>query len=217
MTAHRVYSYMRASTDEQDATRARKALQEFAGQHGLTIAAEFIENVSGTSLERPQLMRLLEIAQPGDVLLVEQVDRLSRLSAEDWQRLKAAIDGKGVRIVALDLPTSYSLMNTGDDFTDRMFQAVNGMMLEMLAAMAEKDNKDRKRRQAQGIATAKAAGKYKGRRPNEELHAKIIELLKDGNRSMKSVARLLGTSLPTVSTVAKQNGLHPSQREQEKQ
>ncbi|EJA0515557.1 recombinase family protein [Salmonella enterica] len=213
MTAHRVYSYMRASTSEQDATRARKALQEFAKQHGLTIAAEFWENVSGTSRERPELMRLLEIAQAGDILLVEQVDRLSRLSAEDWQKLKAAIDGKGVRIVALDLPTSYSNISTGDDFTQRMVTAVNGMMLEMLAAIAEKDNKDRKRRQAQGIAAAKAEGKFTGRRPDEKLHARIIELLQDGNKSMRAIARIVGTSTPTVSKVAKQNGLHPSQQE----
>jgi len=56
------------------------------------------------------LVRLLADSHPGDVLLVESIDRLSRLPAEDWSKLKAAIDGKGLRIVALDLPTSHQSM-----------------------------------------------------------------------------------------------------------
>ena len=51
---------------------------------------------------RPELFRLLSDAQPGDILLVEQVDRLSRLTAEDWERLKAELTARHVRVVALD-------------------------------------------------------------------------------------------------------------------
>lgn len=69
-----------------------------------------IENASGTRADRPELVRLLADSHPGDVLLVESIDRLSRLPAEDWSKLKAAIDGKGLRIVALDLPTSHQSM-----------------------------------------------------------------------------------------------------------
>jgi len=49
---------------------------------------------------------LLADCEPGDVLLVEQVDRLSRLTPPDWQRLRGPIDAKQIRIMALDLPTS---------------------------------------------------------------------------------------------------------------
>jgi DNA invertase Pin-like site-specific DNA recombinase len=75
----RVYAYLRASTKEQDASRAKQQLDEFAQSNGMTIATYFTENESGASLQRPELFRLLEIAQKGDVMLVEQVDRLSRL------------------------------------------------------------------------------------------------------------------------------------------
>lgn len=51
-----------------------------------------------------------------------------------------------------------------DDFTARMFDAINGMMLDMLAAVARKDYEDRRRRQAQGQAKARAQGLYKGRK-----------------------------------------------------
>jgi hypothetical protein len=54
-----------------------------------------------------------------------------------------------VRVVALDLPTSWMMANAGvDDFTARMFDAINSMMLDMLAAVARKDFEDRRRRQA---------------------------------------------------------------------
>jgi len=68
------------------------------------------------------------------------------------------IDAKEVRIVALDLPTSWNLTAPADEFTARMFAAVNAMMLDVLAAVARKDYEDRRRRQAEGTAKARAAG-----------------------------------------------------------
>ena len=89
-----VRAYLRASTDEQDATRARDQLKAFAAERGLSIASWYVENESGAKLARPELFRLLADAHPGDVLLVEQVDRLSRLTAGDWERLKAELTAR---------------------------------------------------------------------------------------------------------------------------
>lgn len=86
-----VRAYLRASTNEQDATRARHQLETFATERGLRIAAFYVENESGAKLSRPELFRLLSDAKPGDLLLVEQVDRLSRLTASDWEKLKAEL------------------------------------------------------------------------------------------------------------------------------
>src|ERR1700739_1998486 len=102
-----VRAYLRASTDEQDATRARDQLKAFAAERGLEIVASYIENESGAKLARPELFRLLDDAHQGDILLVEQVDRLSRLTAADWEALKAKLAGKRIRVVAIDLPTSW--------------------------------------------------------------------------------------------------------------
>ena len=160
-----IRAYLRASTDEQDANRAKDQLRAFAAERGLTVAAWYTENESGAQLARPELFRLLNDACPGDVLLVEQVDRLSRLTSADWERLKAELTARRVRVVALDLPTSWSMAtNTADEFTNRMFEAINGMLLDMLAAVARKDYDDRRRRQAQGQAKAKAEGRYRGDR-----------------------------------------------------
>ena len=200
MKSSRVYAYLRASTTEQDASRAKESLQEFAKEHSYTISAEFIENESGASLGRPELFNLLKVAQPGDVLLVEQVDRLSRLKDEDWKTLRQMISSKGIRVVALDLPTSHMLLNTGDEFTSRMFEALNSMMLDMLAAIARKDYTDRQRRQAEGIKKAKDKGVYKGRPVNEKLHKQILAFREAGH-SYSQIQELTGAARTTISKV----------------
>jgi hypothetical protein len=118
---------------------------------------------SGAKLARPELFRLIADSKPGDVLLIEQVDRLSRLTDPDWRKLRTELDAKQIRVVALDLPTSWQLAAPAGDFTARMFAAINAMVLDMLAAVVRKDYDDRRRRQAQGVAKAKAEGKYLGR------------------------------------------------------
>lgn len=85
----------------------------------------------------------------GDVILIEQVDRLTRLDDAGWETLRKQITDKQLAIVSLDLPTSHLALSStvSDDFTRSMLKAVNGMMLDMLAAIARKDYEDRRRRQ----------------------------------------------------------------------
>ncbi|MEQ1768478.1 MAG: recombinase family protein [Devosia sp.] len=209
-----VRAYLRASTEEQDASRAKLQLKAFAADRGLSIAGYYLENESGASLQRPELFRLLSESEPGDVLLIEQVDRLSRLTSSDWAKLKAEIGARQVRVVALDLPTSWQLIQPADDFTARMFNAINAMMLDMLAAVARKDYDDRRRRQAQGIAKAKAERLYKGRREDVERNSAIMSMLRSG-QSWNTILKATGCSRSTLSRLAKRiaqrgsNGLSP--------
>jgi len=172
-----VRAYLRASTVEQDANRAKAELDAFATERGLRIAAYYVENESGASLRRPELFRLLSDCHAGDVLLIEQVDRLSRLDAEDWEHLKRELQVRKVRVVALDLPTSWMMTTATDEMTARMMDALNGMMLDMLAAIARKDYTDRRRRQQQGIEKLKADGGYKGRKEDVERNEAIMTML----------------------------------------
>ena len=197
-----IRAYLRASTEEQNASRALGALVGFAQERGHQIAATYTENVSGTSLQRPELFRLLADSHPGDVLLLEQVDRLSRLTNSDWDKLKAEIRAKGVRIVALDLPTSWSLLGASqDDFTGRMVAAINDMLLDMLAAIARKDYEDRLRRQGQGIAKAKTEGLYRGRPEDTKRNMAIIAELRDG-RSWSQIQTLTKVSKATLAKLS---------------
>lgn len=197
----RIYPYLRASADDQDASRAKNALTDFVKAKGFKVSTWFIENISGAQLDKPELMRLLDVAEHGDVLLVEQIDRLSRLNKDDWDTLKSIIIGKGIRVVALDLPTSHQLLKVkADEFTDRMLEAINAMLMDMLAAMARKDYLDRRRRQKEGIKANKH--KFKGRQPNKVLHSSIKTLLENG-LSYSQIQKQLSCSRPTIAKVKK--------------
>ena len=205
-----VRAYLRASTEDQDAQRARQPLAQFAAMHGRVVASWYAENESGAKLRRPELFRLLGDCHPGDVLLVEQVDRLSRLSVDDWEALKDAIKAKGVRVVALDLPTSHGAMRAMPprqpgqeaDPTELILQAVNAMLLDMLAVMARKDYTDRRRRQAEGIAKAQTQGLYRGRQVDESRHANILALL-DAGKTWGQVQELTKASRSTILRAVK--------------
>ena len=87
---------------------------------------------SGATADRPELLLLRKDGRKGDVLLVESIDRLSCLPVEDWQKLKTAIDSKGLCIVAFDLPTSHQGMQDikRDEFTGRILGTINSMLVE---------------------------------------------------------------------------------------
>lgn len=199
-----IRAYLRASTEDQNASRAREALEAFAKERGARVASWYIENASGTKADRTELARLIDDAQAGDILLIEQVDRLTRLTKSDWDKLKAAIQNAGLRVVSLDLPTSHTAMtvSANDDFTGRMLDAVNAMLMDMLAAVARKDYDDRRRRQAEGIARAKSQGVYAGRPVDAALHQKIRELREKGF-SIRKTADLAGCGVSTVQRALK--------------
>ncbi len=205
-----IRAYLRASTQDQDAQRARSDLDSFAADRGLSIASYYVENESGASLKRPELFRLLSDSRPGDVLLIEQVDRLSRLNGDDWENLKAQLQARKVRVVALDLPTSHMMVQASDEMTSRMMDALNAMMLDMLAAIARKDYEDRRRRAQQGIAKAKARDgelpkeqrTYKGRTENTERNRAILAML-DRGTPWSEVITATGASRSTLSRIIK--------------
>ena len=198
-----IFGYLRASTSGQDATRAKDALKKFVRQHHHRIAGWYVDNVSGTTMNRPELLHLLDDAEPGDVILIEQVDRLSRLDDAGWETLRKQIADKQLAVVSLDLPTSHLALTSvaSDEFTRSMLKAVNGMMLDMLAAMARKDYEDRRRRQAEGIRKAKAEGKYRGRVADAQKHELIRTLRLGHGKSLRETARLAGVSKMTVIRV----------------
>ncbi len=178
-----IRAYLRASTKEQDAKRAKSELIAFANDHGHKVAAFYVENESGATLIRPQLMQLIDDASDGDVILVEQIDRLARLNQADWDTLKRMLSEKKLAVVSKELPTSYMALQpeSSTEFMSSVLQAINSMMLDMLAAIARKDYEDRRNRQMQGIARAKAEGKYLGRRKGTEKRKSIASLLKSGH------------------------------------
>ncbi len=198
-----IRAYLRASTAQQDASRAKASIESFAAERGLTIVRYYMENESGASLKRPALFELIADATAGDMLLIEQVDRLSRLNEADWNTLKHALSAKRIKVVALDLPTSWIMAQQADEFTSRMFEAINDMMLDMLAAISRKDYTTRRERCQQGITKAQNQGKYKGRQEDGERNELIRKHLQAGLSTWSEIQALMGCSR---GTVAKQAG-----------
>ncbi|EIH7857185.1 recombinase family protein [Escherichia coli] len=173
--------YCRASTEGQHADRALTSLREFSKSKGWQIAGEYIENASGAKLERVELMRLLSEAQSGDLLLVEAIDRLSRLEHSAWVELKDTLNRKGLIIVSMDLPTSWQMVEmAGNDLTSGILRAVNAMLIDILATMTRQDYETRRKRQQQGIERAKSEGIYIGREKNQEAREIVREMLEQG-------------------------------------
>ncbi|MGF1743819.1 recombinase family protein [Vibrio minamisatsumaniensis] len=212
-----IRAYLRVSTVGQDVMRAKNQIEEFAQQHDQLIAAYYFEKFTGTSLSRPELNRLLEDAQQGDIILIESVDRISRLKSSDWQQLKNLIESKGVSVVALDLPTSHVALkqqDNSDDFIQAVLKAVNGMLLDILAATARKDYDLRRKRTLEGIAKAKEEepAKYQGRKRNEVLWSSIKKLL-ETSHTYTAIQAITGASRTTIAAVAKElkHETHPHQ------
>ena len=193
--------YLRASTKDQDAERALQILQDLNQNLNLGETIVYVENYSGTKLDRPELNKLLSQANQGDTLLVESIDRLSRLTQQDFQELKRRIQEKGLRLIVADLPTTYQMIQTSDSITHSILELINNMLIDLLATMARLDNEKRIERIKQGLA--RSGYKPTGKKANEAKHKRIKELLASGNMTKEEIAKAVNCGVATVYRVAK--------------
>ncbi len=191
--------YVRASTKEQDAERALDDLVKFSEQYGDS-HVQYIENHTGTKLDRPQLNKLLNESEQGDILLVESVDRLSRLSQDDFATLKQRIKAKGLRLIIADLPTTHAQQ---EGMTGEIMKVINDMLIDLLATMAKLDNDKRKERIKQGLE--RVGYKPKGKKADIAKHKRILELAAVGSMTKDEIAKAVGVGIATVYRVLKQD------------
>ena len=190
--------YVRASTKDQDATRALADLITFSRSYDDNYI-DYIEHFSGTKLDRPALAKLLKDAEQGDILLVESVDRLSRLSQDDFSILKQRIKDKGLRLVVADLPTTHTM---SDGMTGEILKVINDMLIDLLATMAKLDNDKRRERIKQGLANS--GYKPTGKKANTAKHNRIKALASQNNMTKEEIAKAVGVGVATVYRVLKQ-------------
>jgi len=188
--------YVRASTRDQDAERALDDLIVFSAEYANTYVP-YIENYSGTKLERPALTKLLNDAQQGDILLVESVDRLSRLSQDDFSILKQRIKEKGLRLVVADLPTTHAQQQ---GMTGEILKVINDMLIDLLATMAKLDNDKRRERIKQGLE--RSGYKPTGKKADLDKHIRIRELNSKG-LTKEEIAKVVNCGVATVYRVLK--------------
>jgi len=178
----------------------------FAEHRGLDVAEVYSENFTGTKLERPELMRLLSQAQPGDVLLVESVDRLSRMEPEDWAQLKSILRLKQLRLIVEDLPTTHQ--QADKSISGQLMSVINDMLLDLTATMARLSHQKRVERIRQALANKREADPAwapPGKQRNAKLWTSIERLLgKLPEASADEIATLANCGVATVYRVKKE-------------
>ena len=177
-----IIGYIRVSTSDQNIDRQIEQLKHC--EH------TFIDKVSGKDIERPQLQAMLNHIRKGDVIEVCSIDRLARNNV-DLQSLVKTINAKGVTIKFLKEGLTFS--------HDVESNPISKMMLTMLAAIGEFERELIRERQREGIAIAKANGKYKGRKPklNAEQIDEIYHLIKRGQNKTQ-IAKDFGITRATL-------------------
>ena len=174
--------YARTSTVEQEAgLEAQERDLKGAGCGKL-----FAERVSSVA-KRDKLEAALDFARDGDVLVVTKLDRLAR-SVSDMLAIVARLEGKGVALRVLSM--GGQSLDTGT--------ATGKLMLTMLGAVAEFERGLMLERQREGIAKAKADGKYQGRAPTARKQAAEVRRLKDSGTRPVDIARQLGIGRASV-------------------
>jgi len=184
MTGQRI-GYKRVSTNEQNTARQLE---------GTTVDKVFQDKASGKDTARPQLKAALEFCREGDTLVVHSMDRLAR-NLTDLRLLVNDLTKRGVAVQFV----KESLTFTGED------SPMANLLLSMLGAVAEFERALLLERQREGIAIAKAEGKYKGRKKalSAALATELRRRASSGEEPKAVLAREFGISRETLYTYLK--------------
>lgn len=191
-----VYGYVRVSTKDQNEARQIIAMREF----GIDEQNVFIEKQSGKDFNRPLYKRLLRKIKAGDTLVIKSIDRLGRNYDEIIEQWRIITKEKQAAIVVLDMP----LLDTrqGRDLTGTL---IADIVLQLLSYVAQTEREFIKRRQAEGIAAAKANGVRFGPKPIErpDNYEECRIAWQEKKLSAREAGRILGVSHMTFLRWAK--------------
>jgi DNA invertase Pin-like site-specific DNA recombinase len=191
--------YLRVSTDEQDLAR-QELIVTGARAAGFYVAAVDREKASGARPDRPELLRMVGDLQPGEVVVAEKIDRISRLPLPEVELPVATIRGKGARLAVPGIVDLSDLVADSAGVALIMLEAVQDMLPRVALQTARDDYETRRERQREGIEIAKRTGRYTGRKPDLAHHRRIISL-RDAGMSIARTAELAGCSIAQVKRV----------------
>ena len=185
-----VYGYIRVSSVDQNGDRQIVALRG----RGIPERNIFMDKQSGKDFDRPQYKRMVKKLKPGDLLCVLSIDRLGRNYEEiqdQWRRLTKEI---GADISVIDMP----LLDTRNG-KDLMGTFIADLVLQILSFVAQNERENIRKRQAQGIAAARARGVRFGRppRPLPEGFHRAYQRWKAGKITGTAAAKECGMPLST--------------------
>lgn len=190
------YGYVRVSSTDQNEERQLISLQE----RNVRRENIYIEKQSGKDFDRPQYKKMIEGLQPGDLLYISSIDRLGRNYEEIQNQWRILTKEKYIDICVLDMP----LLDTRNG-KDLMGTFIADLVLQILSFVAQSERENIRKRQAEGIAAAKARGVQFGR-PRRELpdnFQEICDKWKKGLITGTEAAKKCGIPLSTFRNRAK--------------
>ncbi|MCM3603197.1 recombinase family protein [Robertmurraya korlensis] len=193
--AKKRFAYIRVSDKDQNEARQVETMK----REGIEERDVFIEKMSGKNFERPKYQLLKQLVREGDEIVFDSITRMGRSMNETLKEYEWFVEN-GVELKFIKEP----MINTSNEQDDIIKQAIQRVILTVLAAFAEKERLDIKIRQAEGIEAAKAKGKHLGRpkaviTPEFELAYKqwfnkeitAVEAMKRSNVSKTTFYRLV--------------------------
>lgn len=182
------YGYIRVSSLDQNIDRQMVDLLHW----GIAEQNIFCDKISGKDFNRPQYQKLKKKLKAGDILVTKSIDRLGRnydQIQEEWREL---VKTKKVDIVILDMP----LLDTRTN-KDLVGTLISDIVLQLLSYVAQAEREHIRRRQAEGIAIAKAKGKHLGRfpKPLPEKFFPIYEKWLCREYTLQTASQALGVSV----------------------
>lgn len=190
------YGYVRVSTKEQNETR------QYVSMHEQRVDKIYTDKQSGKDFDRPEYIKMISELKEGDVVVLHSLDRLGRnydMIIEEWHKITKQIKAD---IIVLDMP----LLDTTARGSDLTGKFVADMVLQILSYVAANERDNIRKRQAEGIAIAKAQGKYKGRSEkvvDKALFDDNLKLYQDGIITKQKFAENLNVSRPTLDKMLK--------------
>lgn len=175
------YGYIRVSSVDQNEDRQRIALKEA----GIAEKNIYMDKLSGKDFNRPQYKRLIRKMKKGDVLYILSIDRLGRNYAEIQNQWRILTKKIGIDICVLDMP----LLDTRT-CKDLLGTFIADFVLQILSFVAQSERENIKKRQAQGIAAAKARGVHMGR-PIKDVPENFGDLVRKWEKKQLTLSQIL--------------------------
>lgn len=144
------------------------------------------------------MQRTIADLQPGEVVVAEKIDRISRLPLMEAELLIGSIMAKDAKLAIPGIVDLSELAISQDGIAKIVLESVQDMLLKVALQTARDDYKTRRERQ--GVELAKASGKYKGRKPDLKTHERIIAL-RDSGMTIERTANLAGCSISQAKRI----------------
>lgn len=189
------YGYIRVSSIDQNEARQEQAFKTL----DVPVKQVFLDKQSGKDFDRPQYQRLIKKLKPGDLLIIQSIDRLGRNYDEIQEQWRILTREIGVDIRVIDMP----LLDTQRD-KNLMGTFIADLVLQILSFVAQNERENIRKRQAEGIAAAKERGVHFGK-PRAPLPVEFEQFHREwrgGQMSLSKAAAACGMAKSTFYTAA---------------